>query len=182
MTGNPKPFRRDSRHGTIFLVRKVLAQVGCGIALTVVTAEGVPVGHPVVTIDKLTQLLDEFVDRVTAAEHAVALSPDGLLLAVSRGVDAEQAEQLASVVAGLESLAMAAAEHAGTGSVRQVIVQMQRAFLFVTATRGGAILAVRFAADTEVDVMAYEVALAAGRADLHLPTFPVPAPRQENLA
>lgn len=131
--------------------------------------------HAVVTTDNLVRILDEFVDRVSAAEHAIALSPDGLLLGVSRAVDAELAEQLSGVVAGLQALAVAAAQYAGPGGVRQIIVQMHHAFLFVTATRGGAILAVRFSGDTEVDVMAYEVALAAGRADLHLPRFPVPA-------
>ncbi|MEQ4306021.1 roadblock/LC7 domain-containing protein [Plantactinospora sp. B6F1] len=131
--------------------------------------------HAVVTTDNLVRILDEFVDRVSAAEHAVALSPDGLLLGVSRGVGGELADQLSSVVAGLQALAQAASRYSGPGGVRQVIVQMHRAFLFVAATRGGAILAVRFAGDADVDEMAYEVALAAGRADTHLPTFPVPA-------
>lgn len=129
--------------------------------------------HAVVTTDTLVEKLDEFVNRVSAAEHAVALSPDGLLLAVSQGVDRELAEQLSSVVAGLQALALSAARYAGSGGVRQVIVQMHEAFLFVTATRGGAILAVQFAGDTDVDTMAYEVAVAAGQANLHLPTFPV---------
>jgi len=133
------------------------------------------VTHAVVTTGNPAQLLDEFVDRVSAAEHAVALSADGMLLGVSGRVDRELAGQISSVVAGLQALAMAAARQAGPGGVRQVIVQMHRAFLFVTATRGGAILAVWFAGDAEVDAMAYEVALAAGRADLHLPTSPVPA-------
>ncbi|WP_233604397.1 roadblock/LC7 domain-containing protein [Micromonospora sp. HM5-17] len=131
--------------------------------------------HAVVTTDNLVEILDEFVNRVSAAQHAVALSPDGLLLAVSHGVDREEAEQLSSIIAGLQALALAAARYSGPGGVRQVIVQMHGAFLFVTATRGGAILAVRFAGDAEVDAMAYEVALAACRANLHLPTFPVPA-------
>ncbi len=59
---------------------------------------------------------------------------------------------------------------------------MQRAFLFITAIRGGAILAVRFAGTTDVDAMAYEVALAAGRADQYLPSAPIPAEREESLA
>lgn len=135
-----------------------------------------------VTTEKLTQLLDDLVDRVGEAEHAVALSPDGLMLATSRDVDPELAEQLSSVVAGLQALALAAsrlsaASAGGTtpATVRQIIVQMHRAFLFITATPGGAVLAVRFTGDADVDGIAYEVALFAGRADLHLPTFPVPA-------
>nr|MDT0660215.1 roadblock/LC7 domain-containing protein [Micromonospora sp. DSM 115978] len=138
--------------------------------------------HPVVTTEKLTQLLDDLVDRVPEAEHAVALSPDGLMLATSREVNLELAEQLASVIAGLQALAMAASRHSanasgapGPGSVRQIIIQMHHAFLFITATPGGAVIAVRFTGDADVAGIAYEVALFAGRADRHLPTFPVPA-------
>jgi predicted regulator of Ras-like GTPase activity (Roadblock/LC7/MglB family) len=138
--------------------------------------------HPVVTTEKLTQLLDDLVDRVPEAEHAVALSPDGLMLATSREVDPELAEQLASVIAGLQALALAASRHSaegtgtpGPGTVRQIIIQMHRAFLFITATPGGAVIAVRFTGEADVAGIAYEVALFAGRADRHLPTFPVPA-------
>ncbi|MEV1289716.1 roadblock/LC7 domain-containing protein [Micromonospora sp. NPDC049679] len=131
---------------------------------------------PTVTTDNLAQLLEELVARVREAEHAVALSPDGLLLAATSGVDEEIAEQLSTVAAGLRALAVAAGEHSGSGAVRQIIVEMGSAFLFIAATRGGAILAVLFAGDSEVAAIAYEVALFAGRLDLHLPPFPDPAP------
>lgn len=129
----------------------------------------------VVTTDELAQLLDDLVDRVAAAQHAVALSPDGLLLAASRQVDNELADQVSSVVAGLQALALAASRHCATGGVRQIIVQMAREFLFVAATPGGAVIAVRFVGDADVSDIAYEVALFAGKADRHLPTFPEPA-------
>jgi predicted regulator of Ras-like GTPase activity (Roadblock/LC7/MglB family) len=133
------------------------------------------VAQSVVTTDEVAQLLDDLVDRVAAAEHAVALSPDGLLLAASRQVDSELADQISSVVAGLQALALAASRHCETGSVRQIIVQMAKAFLFIAATPGGAVIAVRFLGDAEVSGIAYEVALFAGKADRHLPTFPEPA-------
>lgn len=129
----------------------------------------------VVTTDEVAQLLDDLVDRVDAAEHAVALSPDGLLLAASRQVDSELADQISSVVASLQALALAASRHCETGSVRQIIVQMAKAFLFIAATPGGAVIAVRFLGDADVSGIAYEVALFAGKADRHLPTFPEPA-------
>ncbi|SDZ41672.1 Predicted regulator of Ras-like GTPase activity, Roadblock/LC7/MglB family [Micromonospora pattaloongensis] len=130
---------------------------------------------PTVTTGNLAQLLDQLVARVPEAEHAVALSPDGLLLAATTGVDEELAEQLSSVVAGLRALAVAAGEHSGSGGVRQIIVEMGNGFLFIAATSGGAILAVLFAADSEVASIAYEVALFAGRLDLHLPPFGDPS-------
>jgi len=132
----------------------------------------------VVTTGDVSRLLDDLVNRVEQAQQAVALSPDGLLLACSKGVDHELAEQLSGLVAGLRALAVAAGQHAGTGRVRQIIVQMSAAFLFIAATPGGAILAALFKGDSDgdsdVDSIAYEVALFAGRADRHLPAFPAP--------
>ncbi|GAB3150987.1 roadblock/LC7 domain-containing protein [Micromonospora sonneratiae] len=131
--------------------------------------------HSMVTAPDLTQLLDDFVNRVPEVEHALALSPDGLLLAGSQQVDPELATQLSSIVAGLQALALAAGQHYEAGSVRQIVVQMLRAFLFITATRGGAIFVVSFAAGADIGALAYEVALFAGQADGHLPTYLSPA-------
>ncbi|MFY1631796.1 roadblock/LC7 domain-containing protein [Solwaraspora sp. WMMB335] len=130
--------------------------------------------YPVVTTGDVSRLLDDLVERVPEAQQAVALSPDGLLLAHSKGVELEQAEQLSGVVAGLRALAVAAGQHAGTGRVRQIVIQMGTAFLFIAATPGGAIIAAVFDAGSDMDAVAYEVALFAGRADRHLPAFPEP--------
>jgi predicted regulator of Ras-like GTPase activity (Roadblock/LC7/MglB family) len=131
-----------------------------------------------VTTDNLAKLLNDLVDRVADAELAVVLSADGLLLAASRGVGHELGEQVASIAAGLYALALAAGRQSGAGTVRQVVVQMWKAFLFIVTTRSGAILTVRFAGHTEVADIAYEVALFAGRADCHLPGYRPPAPSQ----
>jgi predicted regulator of Ras-like GTPase activity (Roadblock/LC7/MglB family) len=120
-------------------------------------------------VDDLSGVLDDLVDRVPGAEFAVVLSPDGLLLGVSRDVDDELAERLSGLVAGLEAFGLAAARVCVGGALRQVVVQMSRAFLFAATTRNGAILAVLLGGDAEVGDMAYEVALFVGRAERHLP-------------
>ena len=130
--------------------------------------------YPVVTTGDVSRLLDDLVERVPQAQQAVALSPDGILLAWSKGVDHELGEQLSGVVAGLRALAVAVGQHAGTGRVRQIVIQMGTAFLFIAATPGGAIIAALFDAESDMDSVAYEVALFAGRADRHLPAFPAP--------
>jgi predicted regulator of Ras-like GTPase activity (Roadblock/LC7/MglB family) len=129
------------------------------------------VAHPAVTTGDLAMLLDDVIDRVAPAENAVAMSPDGLLLAASRGTTDAVANQISTVVAGLYALSVAAGQFSEHGSVRQVTVEMRRSFLFVTAAKGGAILAVIFGAGSDVGVIAYEMALFAGRADRHLPAF-----------
>lgn len=128
-------------------------------------------GHPAVTTDDLAWLLDDVVDRVAGAEHAVALSPDGLLLAASRNSGPIAADQLSTVVAGLYALAVAAGQHTESGAVKQITIEMRSRFVFVTAARGGAILSVVFTCDADVADIAYEMALFAGRADRHLPAF-----------
>lgn len=131
---------------------------------------------PKVATDNLTRLLDDLVTRVTGADLAMVLSPDGLPLAVSGELDDELADQIASVTAGLHALAVATGRQTEAGTVRQVIVQMRHAYLFVATTRGGAILTVRFGGDVEVGDVAYEVALFAGQAHHHLPVYLEPAP------
>lgn len=127
--------------------------------------------HPAVMTNDLAALLDDVIDRIAVAENAVAMSPDGLLLAASRGTSERTAEQISTVVAGLYALAVATGKFTTSGNVRQVTVEMRRSFLFVTAARGGAILAVIFGAGADVGEIAYEMALFAGRADRHLPAF-----------
>jgi predicted regulator of Ras-like GTPase activity (Roadblock/LC7/MglB family) len=119
--------------------------------------------------DNLTRQLDDLVGRVTAAELAMVLTPDGLLLGTSRGVDQEVAGQVVCVAAGLQGLALAAGRLTGNGGVQQIIVQMCEAYLFLATTRGGALLAVRFTADAEVAEIAYEVALFANQSHHELP-------------
>ncbi|MET7863116.1 roadblock/LC7 domain-containing protein [Micromonospora taraxaci] len=124
----------------------------------------------VVTNDGLTSALDRLVDRVHGAEFAVVLSPDGLPLGGSRQVGAELVEQISGVVAGLIGLGLAATRVCEGGALRQVVVQMSRAFLFIATIPNGTILTVRIAGDdVEVGDMAYEVAMFVGQAERHLP-------------
>ncbi|MCO1596959.1 roadblock/LC7 domain-containing protein [Micromonospora sp. RHAY321] len=132
--------------------------------------------HAVVTSDSLTGALDRLVDRVHGAELAVVLSPDGLPLGASRHVGAKLAEQISGVVAGLLALGQATTRTCDAGELRQIVVQMSRAFLFVATIRNGTILTVRIAGDdAEVGDMAYEVALFVGQAERHLPVRLEPA-------
>ncbi len=131
--------------------------------------------HPTVTIDSLTAALDGLVDRVPGAESAVVLSPDGLLLGRSRDVADQLAEQISAVVSGLYAVGQAATRVCIAGTLRQVVIQMSRAFVFVATTRSGAILAVRIGGDADVGDMAYEVALFAEQAKRDLPVYLEPA-------
>lgn len=114
----------------------------------------------------LNRVLDDLVRRVPEARHAIMLSADGLLMAASAALDRDTGENLSAVVAGIQALADAASRQSGGGAVRQTIVEMEAALLFVTASSRGGVLAVLLqgAADTASSV-AYEMALLANGVD-----------------
>jgi predicted regulator of Ras-like GTPase activity (Roadblock/LC7/MglB family) len=107
----------------------------------------------------LTWLLDDLVERVPTAQQAVVLSADGLMLGSSAEMDREDAEHLSAMAAGFQSLAKGASRHFDAGQVRQTVVEMEEAFLFVTAAGQGACLAVLASADADLGLIAYEMAM-----------------------
>jgi predicted regulator of Ras-like GTPase activity (Roadblock/LC7/MglB family) len=125
---------------------------------------------------ELNWLLDSLVERVTQVRHAVVLSSDGLRIASSGGLGREDAEHLAAVAASFQSLARGAGRQFGGGSVRQTIVEMDSAFLFVTAAGQGACLAVLADVEADVGVIAYEMAMLVARVGRHLAATPRSAP------
>jgi predicted regulator of Ras-like GTPase activity (Roadblock/LC7/MglB family) len=122
------------------------------------------------SVTDLHWLLDDLVGRVGPAEQAVVLSADGLLIAASSGLSREDADHLSAVAAGFQSLARGAGRHFGGGAVRQTIIEMESAFLFVTAAGHGACLAVLGAEDSDVGLIAYEMAMLVTRVGRYLAT------------
>jgi len=122
------------------------------------------------SVGDLYWLLDDLVDRVAEARQAVVLSADGLLIAASRGLSREDADHLSAVAAGFQSLARGAGRHFGGGRVRQTIIEMESAFLFVTAAGRGACLAVLADEDADVGLIAYEMAMLVTRVGTYLAT------------
>jgi len=79
----------------------------------------------------LDWLLDSFTERTAGVRHTVAVSGDGLLVAASRELPPDRAQQLAAVVAGVVSLAQGVSACVDRGPVLRTIVQMRRHLLFV---------------------------------------------------
>lgn len=107
----------------------------------------------------LTWLLDDLVKRVNDAQHAIVLSSDGLLMASSHGLSQDDAEHLSAVASGVQSLAKGAGERFGVGPVRQTIIEMRSAYLLVTVAGQGACLAVMGAENSDIGLIAYEMAM-----------------------
>ncbi|OLF05041.1 dynein regulation protein LC7 [Actinophytocola xinjiangensis] len=110
-------------------------------------------------LNELDWLLNELVKRVAGAQKAVVLSSDGLLIGRSASLDEADAEHLAAVASAFQSLARGTGRHFGGGEVRQTLVEMDRAFLFVTAAGQGACLALLADESVDVGMIAYEMNL-----------------------
>ena len=122
----------------------------------------------------LSWLLDDLVTRVAEISMAVILTRDGLAAGASTGLSREDAEHLAAMAAGIQSLARGAGRHFGGGRVRQTIVEMENSFLFVTAAGEGSCLAALTTANADVGLVAFEMAVLVKRVGPHLLVDPRP--------
>jgi predicted regulator of Ras-like GTPase activity (Roadblock/LC7/MglB family) len=120
----------------------------------------------------LNWLLDNLVERVVDARHAVVLSADGLLIGRSDGLSRDDSDQLSAMASAFQSLARGAGRHFGGGQVRQTIVEMEHAFLFVTAAGRGACLAVLAVESADVGLIAYEMNLLVKQVGVYLSSAP----------
>jgi predicted regulator of Ras-like GTPase activity (Roadblock/LC7/MglB family) len=113
-------------------------------------------------------LLDELVARVPGVEKALVLTRDGLNAEASAMLSDEDAERLAAMAAAFHSLARGAVRELDGGGVRQVVVEMESAFLFITAAGAGSCLAVVSSAQADLGLVAYEMAVLIRRVGQHL--------------
>ena len=126
----------------------------------------------------LSWLLEDLASRVEHFRKAVILSRDGLAIASTSGLRRDEAERLSALAAGVQSLARGAGEHFSLGEVRQTIIELEQAFLFVTAAGYGSCLAVMCPASADAGLIAYEMAMLVKRAGPHLVAQPRLAARQ----
>ncbi|MDT0343821.1 roadblock/LC7 domain-containing protein [Streptomyces litchfieldiae] len=125
---------------------------------------------------QIGRLLDELVERVASVRHALVLAADGLPRGASRSLSREDGEQLAAVASGFHSLAKGVGRHFQTGAARQTLVELDDAFLLVTAAGSGSALAVFAESDADIGLVAYEMALLVKRVGPQLATAPRTVP------
>jgi len=122
----------------------------------------------------MSWLLANFAERVAGVSHAIAVSADGLLLAASRDLPRDRAEQLSAITAGMVSLTVGAARCFEAGGVLQTVVEMGTGFLFIMSISDGSALATLAARTCDVGQVGYEMALLVERVGNAL----VPTPRE----
>jgi len=113
-------------------------------------------------------LMANFVRSTPGVEQAVAVSSDGLLIALSSHLERAAADKLAAIITGMRALAHGAAGEMAKGQVMQVLVEMANAYLFVAAISGGSTLGVVSARDSDLGLVGYEITLLVERVGAQL--------------
>jgi uncharacterized protein len=109
-------------------------------------------------------LLESFTSSTAGVVEAVAVSSDGLLMAMSGNRDRANAERLAAVVSGVISLSGGAAHWYSLGALNRVIMDMANGYVLMTAISSGSVLGVVADRTANVGAVAYEMTLFASRA------------------
>jgi uncharacterized protein len=118
--------------------------------------------------DNVNWLLGNFAQRTSGVDAAVAVSSDGLLIAMSSGVARTTGDKLAAIITGMRALAHGAANELKRGSVSQVLVEMSDAFLFVSSISGGSTLGVVASKFCDLGQVGYEIAMLVERVGAQL--------------
>lgn len=106
-----------------------------------------------------TWLLARFAQDTAGVIDVIAVSSDGLLMAVAGDADRASSDRLSAIVSGMVSLAAGAGSSYGLGTLNKVIVDAEGGFLVVMAMGAGALLGVVADRVASLSTVAYEAAL-----------------------
>lgn len=127
-------------------------------------------------MQELDWLLTDLSQTVDGVRSAVILSPDGLPLGRSPGLTAADAEHLAALAAAVSSMGRGTGVKFGCGEVRQTIIEMDAALMFITPAGRGTSMALIADATADAGQIAYEMSVLVKRVGQHMianPRFPV---------
>jgi uncharacterized protein len=109
-------------------------------------------------------LLSRFSSHTAGVVDSIAVSSDGLLIAMSGPQDRAGSDRLAAIVSGITSLAGGAATSYGLGGLNKVIIDMADGYLLVSSISSGCMLGVIAGKSANLGNIAYEMTLFANRA------------------
>ncbi|MFJ4713537.1 roadblock/LC7 domain-containing protein [Streptomyces sp. NPDC088785] len=101
----------------------------------------------------LSWMLQDIVQNVPLARHAVLLSADGLPRGSTEGLDPKDVDTISAAMAGMQSLSRATAHFAGPakdGEWSQTVIEFEHGWIFLIGAGQGAYLAA--AAEPDVDM------------------------------
>lgn len=113
-------------------------------------------------------LMTNFVRSTPGVEQAMAVSSDGLLIALSSHMERASADKMAAVITGIRALAHGAANELAKGQVMQVLIEMHHSYLFVSAISGGSTLGVVASRECDLGLVGFEITLLVERVGAQL--------------
>lgn len=133
------------------------------------------------TDEKLNWLLEGLLERTPGTRHALVLSRDGLRLCRTPELSVDQADQLAAIAAGIQSLSHGASVEFGNGNggVRSAMAEFYGGVLFIVEAGAGAHLAVVAAESADVGLVGHNMSELVEQLGEHLvapPRAPAEAP------
>ncbi|MEE1800584.1 roadblock/LC7 domain-containing protein [Streptomyces sp. JV176] len=126
------------------------------------------------TDEKLNWLLENLLQRTPGTRHALVLSRDGLRLCRTPELSVDQADQLAAIAAGIQSLSHGASVEFGNGQggVRSAMAEFYGGLLLIVEAGEGAHLAVVAAEDSDVGLVGHNMSELVEQLGEHLTTPP----------
>jgi predicted regulator of Ras-like GTPase activity (Roadblock/LC7/MglB family) len=109
-------------------------------------------------------LLGRFAGDTAGVIEAIAVSSDGLLIAMSATLERADADRLAAITSAINSLAAGASRVYDLGGANKVIIDLDRGYLLVSTLSVGSSLGVLATKEANLGVLAYEMAMFANRA------------------
>jgi len=109
-------------------------------------------------------LLSQFAGTTPEVIDAIAVSSDGLLIAISNRLDRANADRLAAITSAIMSLAQGAGRVYDLGEPNKVIVDLDGGYLLVSMISPGSALGVLATRAANLGNLAYEMAVFANRA------------------
>ncbi len=109
-------------------------------------------------------LLSQFAANTPEVVDAIAVSADGLLIAMSNKLDRSSADRLAAITSAIISLAHGAGKIYDLGAPNKVIIDLDQGYLLVSSISVGATLGVLASRRANLGNLAYEMAVFANRA------------------
>ena len=109
-------------------------------------------------------LLSQFAGNTPDVADAIAVSSDGLLIAMSHKLDRSSADRLAAITSAIISLAQGAGRVYDLGQPNKVIIDLDGGYLLVSSISAGASLGVLASRTVNLGNLAYEMATFSNRA------------------
>ncbi len=109
-------------------------------------------------------LLNRFATETPGIIEAIAVSSDGLPMAVSAALDQSSADRLAAIACAFMSLAGGASRSYDLGEPIKTIIDFERGYMLVSTISSGSALGVLAAKSANLGNIAYEMAQFTNRA------------------